>query len=68
MIDETFGAQLRSVRQERGLRQWELASDMGVNPRHISQWENGHTDPRLSTIRRLAAALKVSAAELLEEE
>jgi transcriptional regulator with XRE-family HTH domain len=66
--DLSFGMQLRSVREERGLRQWELACDLGVAPRHVSDWETGRVDPKLTTLRRLAAALDVDAARLLGSE
>lgn len=68
MDDVQFGAQLRSVRLERGLTQQELAELAGCGAaKHISKYERGEKDPRVATVRKLATALEVEAAELLEE-
>jgi transcriptional regulator with XRE-family HTH domain len=65
--DSHFGLQLRSIREERNLKQWELASDMGIAPRHISNYETGRVEPTVPTIRKLAEALGVTPGRLLEE-
>jgi transcriptional regulator with XRE-family HTH domain len=67
--DAVFGAQLRAIRLERGWSQHTLADRADMQPKHVSRLETGErTDPRLSTVRRLAEALNVSPARLLEEE
>ncbi|MCS0639360.1 helix-turn-helix transcriptional regulator [Streptomyces sp. LP05-1] len=43
-----FGADLRSKREEKGWRQWELADEMGYSASHVSSVENGR---KLSTLR-----------------
>lgn len=63
-----FGQQLRSIRTEHGLTREELAERVGAgNAKTVWKYESGNTDPTVSTVRRFAAALRVSAAELLEE-
>jgi transcriptional regulator with XRE-family HTH domain len=66
-MDEIFGATLRSLREERGLSQNALASDLGVAQRHISDWERGRVDIRLSSLRRIATLLEVPTWRLLED-
>ena len=67
-MDEMFGAQLKAIRQERGLSREELSERMGTTtPARIWECEVGRRDVRLSTLRRFAAALDVSPAVLLEE-
>ncbi|MEU4508723.1 XRE family transcriptional regulator [Nonomuraea wenchangensis] len=56
-------ARLRMARELRGLTQVQLAREVGsVTAASISQFENGHTKPAASTLRRLAVALRVPPA------
>jgi transcriptional regulator with XRE-family HTH domain len=50
---------LREVRERRLLTQRELAVLTGLSRMAISELENGRTAARISTVRRLAAALEV---------
>lgn len=49
--------QIARLRIERGLTQAELAKAVGTRQSGIARLENGKHDPRLSTLRRVAAAL-----------
>ncbi len=68
----SFGENVRWLRKERGLSQATLASLIRVR-RHIptasyvSRVESGKLDPRLSTVRSLARALRVKAWVLLAD-
>ncbi len=55
---------VREWRQTRGLSQRALAERAGVGYVLIARLELGQTDPRLSTLERLAEALGVSVPEL----
>ncbi len=55
---------LRAVRLQRLLTQAELANRAGLTPASISRLETGETKARISTVRKLAAALEVSADAL----
>ena len=50
----------------RGLTQAALAERAGLSLAYIGRLETGHYDPQLSTLRRLAKALKVSIAGLVQ--
>ena len=52
----------------RKLQRWtqsELAQEIGVDPSHISRWENDKVRPHSGTLQKLADALKISLSELL---
>jgi transcriptional regulator with XRE-family HTH domain len=61
-----FGANLRSARREAGLSQQRLSSACGLHRTEISLLERGAREPRLGTVVRLARALGVPPAHLLE--
>lgn len=61
----TFGKRLVEMRKKRGLTQQQLCELVGVHVSHISNYENGRSQPTLDTIRRLALALDVTADELV---
>jgi len=57
---------LRAVRESKALTQGELAQRAGTTQHTISRIEQGTLQqPRLTTVRRLAAALDVAPAELM---
>jgi transcriptional regulator with XRE-family HTH domain len=59
---------LRSARRRAALTQTELAERSGVGITTITRIESGHIpEPRVSTLRKLADALEVSPADLLED-
>ena len=61
-----LGTNLREARQRLELTQEQVAARSGVHPTEISRIEAGKRDPRVSTVERLAAALKLKPGELLE--
>ncbi len=59
---------IRHARRRLGLSQEELAEASGVSAATIVQVELGHRRPQGRTLRKLATALGVEVADLLEEE
>ncbi len=57
---------LTRLRLQAGLSQGDLAKLLGTHQPAIARLENGASDPRLTTIKKLATALGVSDAEVLE--
>jgi transcriptional regulator with XRE-family HTH domain len=62
-----FGAQLQRLRADRDLTQEQLAVRAGLVRLYVTRLELGEHDPSLSTLVRLAKALRVSVTELLGE-
>ena len=56
---------LRSLRDQHGLTQEELAERLFVTRQAVSRWENGETLPNTDTLRRLSALFGVSINTLL---
>jgi transcriptional regulator with XRE-family HTH domain len=59
---------LAEVRHKRGISQRDLAIKSRVNFVTIARLESGMNDPRVSTLRALAKALKVKVADLIDEQ
>jgi|GEM_PF-806871 transcriptional regulator with XRE-family HTH domain len=64
---QRLGKQLQRVRTSRGLTQEQLAVNVGLSRTFITRLELGQYDPTLSTLVRLAKALRVSVTDLLGE-
>jgi len=67
MAPRAIADTLREWRETRGLSQRALAERAGMPYPMIARLELGQTDPRLSTLRRLAKALNVTVAEIIGE-
>lgn len=64
---QRFGKQLQRLRTRRGLTQEQLAVTASLSRTFLTKLELGQHDPTLSTLVRLAKALRVSVTELLGE-
>ncbi len=62
-----FGQRLSSLRKTRGMTQKELASVLHVSDKVVSKWENGQSEPDLSTIKEIAKCFSISVNKLLDE-
>lgn len=64
---ESFGKQLRTLREKRHLTVNQLATYSGVSAAGISRIENGKRGvPKPATIKKLADALKIPYEELMQ--
>ena len=61
-----FGEVLQRIRTERGLTQDSLAVHAGTERSHISALERAEKAPSFATLLKLAAALDMSAAQLVD--
>lgn|SRR5215831_12529014 len=57
---------LRNLREQQGLSLQQLAKKAGLSQRHLKKLEAGQAQPQRPTLRKLAKALKVTVAELVE--
>ncbi len=60
-----FGQRLRHFRKQSGTTLDDLGATLGRSASYLSQLENGHREPRLSTVNELARALGCRPADLL---
>ena len=60
-----LAGRIRELRKKAGLSQERLGQLVGVALQTVFRWESGERAPRAPEIRRLASALGVSEAELL---
>jgi transcriptional regulator with XRE-family HTH domain len=63
-----FGNRLREARLQAGFSQSELEDLSGIPKARLSRYENGHVEPSIQTLARLARALNVSEASLLGDQ
>ncbi len=66
MTRQRLTSNLKRYRKARGLTQEKLARKVGFSLPYIGRLEIGQHDPPLSTLVKLATALKVEVADLLE--
>lgn len=65
-IKDVLARNVRQIREERGWSQEELGELAEVHRTYVSQVERGLRNPTIEIVARLAKALKVSAADLLQ--
>ncbi len=61
-----FGATVRQLREQRGWSQEELAAQANINRSYLGEIERARAIPSLAIIGKLAGALELSPASLLE--
>jgi transcriptional regulator with XRE-family HTH domain len=66
MSRDNFAMRLKRLRERKGLTQEELAEKAGLSRGYVSRLEIGRHDPPLSLVRKLAKALRVRVARLVE--
>lgn len=66
MDENAIGEQVRRYRSARRMSQRALGEIAGVTSGFLSQLENGHANASIATLRRIADALGVGMAELVE--
>ena len=64
-MEATLGKRIAALRRDRGLKQDDLAQQLGVTPQAVSKWENDQTCPDITLLPQLAQILGVSVDELL---
>ena len=65
---KTIGEKLLILREERNLKQKELAELAGITEATLSRYENGKREPKGEIISRLAKILNVTTDYLLNDE
>ena len=60
-----MGEKLKAARQAAGMTQAQLAAALGCKVKDVSRWENGHVEPGVLTVKRMARALGCSIDDLV---
>lgn len=68
MKNNTFGINLKTLRQLKNISQRKLGDDLNVCNQTISFWENGSREPDLDTLIQIAEYFDVSLDSLLLEK
>jgi transcriptional regulator with XRE-family HTH domain len=63
---EDLGRRVRRIRLERGLTLKEVEAKAGISATHVSEVERGKTSPTIGVLARLAGALDVDPAFLID--
>jgi len=66
MKNSELSKKVREVRKRRGMSQELLAENSGLSLRTIQRIENGETEPRGNTLKRLSDALEVNPEEIMD--
>ena len=61
----TTGQSIKAARKKAGLTQAELGKKLGVAYQTVAQWENDLRNPKVDTIRRIAAALDIDQYSIM---
>jgi transcriptional regulator with XRE-family HTH domain len=65
---EELGIRIRTLRDKAGLSLSELEAESGIPKATISRIENGHRNPRIETLKKIAEGIGVELKELFELE
>jgi transcriptional regulator with XRE-family HTH domain len=65
--DRALAEAIRRIREERGLTQEDAAHAAGLTVGSFARIERGRSTPAWTTVKRVAAALGLTAAELARE-
>ena len=63
---ERVAMRLKEWRERRGMTEKQLATKAGISRGYLARLETARQDPKLSTLEKLAKALKVDSAKLLK--
>jgi len=65
---DVLAKRVKAYRKGRSKNQPDLAWEMGLSTEEISLIERGKTDPKLSTLQKIAAHMGITVSSLLETE
>ena len=65
-IISAFGRVLKKAREDKGISQEVLAHGIRSHSTHISRLENGHKQPTLTTIFKLAEVLDIDPVDIIK--
>jgi transcriptional regulator with XRE-family HTH domain len=67
-VARAFGKRLRELRTAGDITQEELGRRAGLSPKYLSRMENGHVNPSLDVLHRVASGLGVAMGAFFDQE
>ncbi|MDY2652128.1 MULTISPECIES: helix-turn-helix domain-containing protein [Eisenbergiella] len=64
----SIGDNIKKIREQRNLRQSELAEILGVSDKTISSWEINRTEPKMGMVEKICDALKCRKTDIIGNE
>ncbi|AYO30218.1 XRE family transcriptional regulator [Biomaibacter acetigenes] len=64
----TIGENIRKIRTEKGIALQDLAAKARIHPGSLTNIEKGYRNPSIETLNKIADALEVSIAALIEDD
>ena len=61
------GQKIKQLMEDRGINECELASEVGIGQSMVSHITRGLREPSIKVLSRIASALGVKVADLLDE-
>ncbi len=65
---KTIGEKLKEARQNKGLKQSDVAPKVGCAPTSLTNWENGKVNPSFDVLSKLCSIYEISPLSLLDKE
>lgn len=65
-LSYSIGQRIKEIRNEKKISQQDLASKCNFEKSNMSRIEAGRTDPKISTLDKIAKGLEVEIAELFK--
>ena len=65
---DALARQLKQYRTIQDKTQFEMSSEIGISEEELSLLERGQTDPKLSTMQKIASYMGITVSELLSTE
>ena len=65
---DALARQLKQYRTIQDKTQFEMSSEIGISEEELSLLERGQTDPKLSTMQKIASYMGITVSELLNTE
>ena len=64
--NKLIGANLKKHRKEKSKTQLQVSKDLGINPKSLSQWENGFVKPDWKAAKKLCDYYNIKLDDLLK--
>ena len=61
-----MGEKIRKERLKKGIKQIELAKEVGISNTFLSDIETGRGKPSIDTLKKIAVALEINCSELID--